>query len=453
MIQGHPQAGGFFYAISKPIAILYYFCRMLKSYEETINFLYAQLPVFHHIGPAAYKKDLTNTLSLCSFLNNPHQKFKTVHVAGTNGKGSSSHMLAAVLQSAGYKTGLYTSPHLKDFTERIRINGAGIDKGFVVDFVNRMMGTLDEIKPSFFELTVAMAFEYYAREKVDIAVIETGLGGRLDSTNVITPEVSLITNIGYDHMDILGDTLQKIASEKAGIIKPNVPIVVSERQPEVEQIFIDKALSGNSEIHFASDEVKVVLEAPGRFKVSSSDMDFKLNPDLKGAYQLKNIAGVLQTCTVLRAKGFTIPDSAIAAGINTSASLTGLKGRWQKISDKPLVICDVGHNAEGIAEVLNQIKLTPHKKLHWVFGVVKDKSPEKVLGILPQDASYYFCQAKIPRAMDAKKLAELASQFGLSGKVVPDVNHAIQLAKQASNSDDLIIVGGSTFVVAEVNEI
>jgi len=421
------------------------------NYQDTLQFLYSQLPVYHHIGPAAYKNDLSNTLELCALLGNPQHKFKSVHVTGTNGKGSSSHMLAAILQSAGYKTGLYTSPHLKDFAERIKINGIEIKKDFVVDFVNRMKPAMEKIKPSFFELTVAMAFQYFAMEKVDIAIVEVGLGGRLDSTNIIDPEVSLITNIGLDHTDILGDTLQKIASEKAGIIKRRKPAVISERQLDVEKIFLDKATEMNSDLYWASDMISLERNDSAKMQVQSNEISIAIEPDLKGLYQEKNIAGVVQTALVMRKLGYQVPDAAIVNGINNTVKLTGLKGRWQKISNAPVVICDTAHNAEGILEIIKQVRFTPHKKLRWVFGMVKDKSPEKVLSILPTDAQYYFCQANIPRALNAIKLLNMAKEKGLSGVAVQDVNDALSLANQESSADDLIMVGGSTFVVAEVD--
>ena len=423
---------------------------MNEAYQQTINFLYNQLAVYHHIGPAAYKADLTNTLKLCALLDNPQNKFKSIHITGTNGKGSSAHMLAAVLQAAGYKTGLYTSPHLKDFCERIKINGVEVQKDFVVAFVKRMKGAIKSIKPSFFELTVAMAFEYFTTVNIDVAVIEVGLGGRLDSTNIIDPEVSLITNIGYDHMDILGDTLSQIAYEKAGIIKSNRPVVISEHQSEVAKVFIDKAAETESPIYFASELIIPKRNENGTFQLQTSGLNLLVEPELKGMYQEKNIRGVLQTCRVLRQLGYSITQEAIVDGINNTVQLTGLKGRWQKIGNNPTVICDTAHNVEGLLEIIKQIKATPHQKLRWVFGMVKDKPPERILDILPTGAHYYFCQAKIPRAMNANELYTQAKAKGLIGKPVADVNEALQMAKQESSPQDLIMVGGSTFVVAEI---
>lgn len=424
---------------------------MEGAYKAALDFLYTQLPVYHHIGAKAYKKDLTNTIALCQILHNPQTKFKTIHVAGTNGKGSSSHMLAAILQSAGYRTGLYTSPHLKDFSERIKINGAGIDPKFVVEFVNRMKPAMADIQPSFFELTVAMAFEYFALNQVDLAVIEVGLGGRLDSTNIIQPEISLITNIGFDHMDILGNTLPEIASEKAGIIKQNTPVIISEHQPEIEEVFRKKAHALNSTIVFAAHEVVCHSLANGELSIQSNAFNGLLNPELKGRYQIKNVRGVIATASKMIELGWSIKPIDIENGVNKTVSLTGLKGRWQILQHNPLVVCDTGHNAEGILELIEQIALTPHAELHWVFGMVKDKSPEKVLSILPKQAHYYFCQAKIERALDASVLLNLATEKGLAGVAVADVNEALSMALRASKPQDLIMVGGSTFVVAEID--
>lgn len=418
-----------------------------NTYLQTLDYLYENLPIFQRIGAAAYKADLTNTIRLCNALGNPQEKFKAIHVAGTNGKGSSSHMLAAVLQSARHKTGLYTSPHLKNFTERIRVNGKEVDESFVVDFVNRIHPAIESIKPSFFEITVAMAFDYFAREKVDVAVIEVGLGGRLDSTNVIHPIVSLITNISWDHMDLLGDTLPKIAFEKAGIIKQETPVVISESQPEVTDVFKKKSLQLKSRIAFADEMYKVKNEGVGRFLVNESE-EYRL--ELRGNYQQKNLAGVLATIDVLRETGFVISDEAVHGGLSQTISLTGLKGRWQKLGDRPLVICDTGHNEAGVKQVLQQIEEQKFDQLHLVWGMVKDKDISKILQLLPKKAHYYFCQAKIPRAMDASELATKASTYDLHGKVIADVNQAIEEARKSATENDLIFVGGSTFVVAEI---
>jgi folylpolyglutamate synthase/dihydrofolate synthase len=431
---------------------------MFTSYPETLEYLYANLPIFQRVGAAAYKKDLTNTIRLCEVLGNPHLKFKSVHVAGTNGKGSTSHMLASVVQSQGYRTGLYTSPHLKDFTERIKVNGDSADKHFVVDFVNRIHPHIEEIQPSFFEITVAMAFDYFAMKEIDIAVVEVGLGGRLDSTNVITPEVSVITNIGWDHKDLLGGTLALIASEKAGIIKPEIPVVISERQPEIDAIFEEKARKTGSPIFFAQDIFSAVTrEADGRVIADVSRNGFRVISDLdlplQGYYQHKNLLGVLMTVEALNARGWHITPTSVEEGLRHVVANTGLKGRWQKLGDKPLTICDTGHNIDGIRAVISQISTQRFQKLHIVFGVVKDKDLAEVLELLPKDAFYYFCEAKIPRAMPAEQLAGLAQTRGLSGVVVADVNKAVETARASASAEDMIFIGGSTFVVAELNDL
>lgn len=428
------------------------------TYEQTISYLYNSLPMFQRIGNAAFKKTLDNIIELCKILGNPHEKFKSVHIAGTNGKGSTAHSLAAVLQSAGYKTGLYTSPHLKSFTERIRINGQEIPQEDVVRFVEANKQHFERIKPSFFEMTVAMAFDYFAKEQVEIAVIEVGLGGRLDSTNIITPVLSLITNISYDHQDLLGNTLPEIALEKAGIIKPNVPVVVSERQPEVANVFIEKATKENAAIIFAADTLQV-KEAGNKEGMLMMDIliDNKvrykgLQYQLAGKYQYKNIAGVLQAIEQLRILHYNISDEAVYKGLANVSALTGLKGRWQTISKQPLVICDTGHNEAGIDNVVSQLKSISFNKLHMVLGMVNDKEHDKVMNLLPKNADYYFCQATIPRAMDALALAEKAATYGLKGQVIKDVNDAIAHALNSARHDDVIFIGGSTFVVAEIDE-
>jgi dihydrofolate synthase/folylpolyglutamate synthase len=428
------------------------------NFKETLDFLYAQLPVFHRVGASAYKKDLTRTLALLDYLENPHQAFESIHVAGTNGKGSSSHILASILQESGFKTGLYTSPHIKDFGERIKINGRFIDETFVVQFVERIKHLLPEIEPSFFELTVAMSFQYFAENKVDIAVIETGLGGRLDSTNVISPIVSLITNISYDHMDLLGDTLPKIAFEKAGIIKPKVPVVISERQAEVEQVFIQKASETNSALIFASDHytVEKIGYQNGKMlcKVDfENGTGFEITSGLIGNYQLKNLGGILQTLDVLKSNGTNIPESAIKKGIENVLENTGLKGRWQTIGQHPLTICDIAHNEAGIQTLLETVQSFQPTHLHVVFGVVKDKDLDKVLSILPKKASYYFSNAHSPRALAVLELKEKAQQFGLIGEAFDDVNVAIASARTAANPEDLVLVCGSNFLVAEVENV
>ena len=427
---------------------------MLSSYQQVLTYLYETLPMFQRVGAVAYKKDLTNTLDLCEALGNPHLKFKSIHVGGTNGKGSSSHMLASILQTSGYKTGLYTSPHLKNFTERIKVNGEEVTKAYVIDFVNRIKPLIERIKPSFFEITVAMAFDYFSKCKVDIAVIEVGLGGRLDSTNVITPEVALITNIGFDHKDLLGDTLEKIAFEKAGIIKSGVPVVISQHQNEVEHVFKLKAKEQNTELYFASDMYSIAITQAG-FEVFRNKGQYinRLNLPLKGNYQTKNLPGVLSVCDLLTTRGFTISKEDVISGLEQTVTQTGLKGRWQQLSTNPLIICDTGHNIDGIQLVVDQLREQKFETLHIVLGMVKDKEQLDMINLLPKTATYYFCQAKIPRAMDATLLAEVAQRCGLEGLVIADVNEAIRVARQAAKPEDLIFIGGSTFVVAEINEL
>lgn len=426
------------------------------EYQQTLKYLYESLPIFQRIGSAAYKKDLSNTVALCNVLDNPQLKFKSVHVAGTNGKGSSSHMIAAILQSAGYKTGLYTSPHLKNFTERIKINGKEISENDVIDFVKRMKPSLENIQPSFFEMTVAMAYDYFAAQKVDIAVVEVGLGGRLDSTNVILPEVSLITNISFDHKDLLGDTLTKIAAEKAGIIKKGIPVVISERQESVKDVFIAKSKEESTTLYFATEEWQVVkTEAPAGYNISKNGKSVFscLVPQLKGFYQQKNIGGVLSTVDRLRERGFSITDENIRAGIENVISLTDLKGRWQKLNDSPLIIADTGHNEGGVSELIKQIREQRFETLHIVWGMVKDKDISDVLKLLPKEARYYFCAAKIPRAMSAATLADRAREIGLQGIIEDDVNKAILFARKQAKLNDFIFIGGSTFVVAEIDDL
>ena len=428
------------------------------NYRETIDFLYSQLPMFTRVGSAAYKTGLGNIEALCSTLGNPEQKFKSIHVAGTNGKGSSSHLLASVLMEAGYKTGLFTSPHLKDFRERIRINGKLISRSEVIRFVEKSKIQFGSLEPSFFEMNVALAFDYFARKKVDIAVIETGLGGRLDSTNVIIPELSLITNISFDHADLLGHTLELIASEKAGIIKSNIPVVVSEKQSETFEVFHLKALGMQSVIRYAEDEIRWenVREEfhDGRPWLMAETWWAKeklsIQSPLAGNYQLKNLAGVLTALDRLKQQGWKISKSTVEAGIRKVIENTGLHGRWEMLSEQPRVFCDTGHNEAGIREVLKQIAKTPHQQLYLVWGMVSDKDVSKVLSLLPKDAQYYFCKAQLPRALDAKMLQEKALENGLKGKAYTSVRKALKAAKKAAQTNDLVVVGGSTFVVAEV---
>ncbi len=426
---------------------------MIRQYPEALKFLYDNLPMFQRIGPSALKKDLTNTIRLCKLLGDPQKKFRSVHIAGTNGKGSSAHLIASIFAEAGLKTGLYTSPHLKEFTERIKINGLEVTQDFVVDFVNRIRPAIDSMKPSFFEITVAMAFDYFARQGVDIAIIETGLGGRLDSTNVIEPELALITNIGMDHREILGDTLTAIAAEKAGIIKPGKPCVIGELQPEVKHVFESRARELSSPLYFASSVFRVKRKADSILVLKDGRPYLEgVHFPLRGDYQCRNLPGVLQGIELLSSR-FSIAIEHIRNGLERVIGNTGLKGRWQQLREKPLVICDTGHNVEGIREIVNQLRTTPHSRLHMVVGFVKDKDISGILSLLPEQASYYFCQATIPRALDAAVLREKALAFGLHGEVIPDVNEAKARAIKNASENDLIFIGGSTFVVAELQDI
>lgn len=434
------------------------------DYNTTLDYLYSQLPMFTRDGPSAFKKDLTNTLELCKRLGDPQIKFKSVHIGGTNGKGSTSNMLAAILQTAGYKTGLYTSPHLRDFRERIRINGAMIPEQQVINFVDQHQGDFEDIKPSFFEMTVGMAFDAFAREKVDIAVIEVGLGGRLDSTNIITPLFSVITNIGWDHINMLGDTLQLIAGEKAGIIKHKVPVIIGEYQPETADVFIRKAKEQQAPIRFASEEWEVLKpEAEGQksegiqeyldFSILKKDSKLtaqNLKLDLPGTYQLKNVKAVLSAVEELRKQGFIITDDHIRSALSQVKKLTGLHGRWEILNHHPLTICDTGHNPEGITEVLKNIESISYEHLHFVMGVVNDKDISKILAMLPKDAAYYFCKPDIPRGLEAESLRQKAESCGLKGDTYPSVKAAFSAAQNSAEKNDLVFVGGSTFVVAEI---
>jgi dihydrofolate synthase/folylpolyglutamate synthase len=433
------------------------------NYQETIQYLYTQLPMFTRDGASAYKANLDNTVELCKRLDNPQHKFKSVHIGGTNGKGSTSHMLAAVLQTAGYKTGLYTSPHLKDFRERIRINGQMISEQTVIDFVEDHLKDFDEIRPSFFEMTVGLAFDVFAKEKVDIAIIEVGLGGRLDSTNIINPLLSIITNIGWDHMNILGDTLQLIAGEKAGIIKPGVPVIIGENQPETAHVFVDKATKEHANLSFASDtweiqnskfkiqkENQLDLTATKNSQLTTHNSQLAIRLDLTGSYQLKNVKTVLTAIDELRIQGFNISDDDIRTALSQVKTLTGLHGRWETLTEKPLTICDTGHNPDGIQEVLKNIASVNYKHLHFVIGMVNDKDITKVLSMLPKDATYYFCKPDIPRGLEAESLRLKAESIGLQGSAYTSVKQALQAAQNAAGDNDLVFVGGSTFVVAEV---
>ena len=413
--------------------------------------------MFSRLGAAAIRTDLTNTIRLCEALGNPHQKIRSIHIAGTNGKGSTSHMLAAVLQTAGYKTGLYTSPHLKDFRERIRIDGHMIEEDFVISFTEKIKPLIDEIEPSFFEISLVMAFDYFAMNNIEIAVIETGLGGRLDSTNVITPELSVITNIGWDHMNLLGDSLEKIAFEKAGIIKRKIPVVIGEFSSITKPVFLKKAKEEESLIVFAEENFHVMdweirkhlLWVSVDSSYSKERVSYAL--DLVGYYQTKNLATVLQTVHQLQLAGWKIFPEHLHASLNQVKKLTGLHGRWDQVHSNPAIILDVAHNEDGIRQLVSQIELTDHHQLHIVIGMVKDKEIDKILQLLPKDAYYYFTRAAIPRALPESELAEKAEAIGLTGHQFPEVNAALKAAIARSNKNDLILVCGSVFVVGEVN--
>ena len=426
-------------------------------YAEALNFLYSKLPMFTRVGAPAYKSGLGNIVALCAALGNPEKKMRSIHVAGTNGKGSTSHILASILQEAGYKTGLFTSPHLKDFRERIRINGSMIPARRIARFVEQNQTLLNEIEPSFFEMNVALAFSYFEHENVDVAVIETGLGGRLDSTNLIQPDLSIITNISLDHADLLGNTLELIAGEKAGIIKHNVPVIISENQVDIQSVFENKASETGSRIRFASNEIQwhtiewtndnpPYLHLEGNF----NGKKWSVHSPLSGAYQSKNIAGVLLATDELQKRGYSLTDQNILEGIKKVTLNTGLKGRWEKLSDSPTIYCDTGHNEAGVAEVLQMISRISFERLHLVWGMVGDKDVEKILEMLPKDAHFYFCKAKIPRAMDVNQLQKIAATKSLNGIAFTSVKRALANARKNAGPNDLIVVGGSTFVVAEV---
>lgn len=398
------------------------------DYKRSVEYLFQRLPMYQRSGIAAYKKDIGNIIKACKILNNPQKKIKTIHIAGTNGKGSTAHMLASILQEAGYKTGLYTSPHLKDFRERIKINGKTIDKKYIINFIKENQLEFEKINMSFFEFTVAMAFNYFTESKVDIAIIETGLGGRLDSTNIINPELSIITNIGLDHTNLLGNTIEKIAFEKAGIIKKNTPIIIGRKQHKTKEIFKSIAKEKNAKLYY-------------------NDNPKNITTDVKGDYQNENIGTAIKAIEVLN---WNISNEQINKGINNILKNTGLEGRWQKLSENPLTICDVGHNEDGIKNILRQIEKTKFNKLHFIFGSVNDKVLTNVFKLLPKKAKYYFCAAKIDRALQTNILKQRAEEFNLYGDEFSSVNQAYINAKENASKDDLIFIGGSTFIVAEV---
>lgn len=403
------------------------------TYQETLKWMFSQLPMYQNQGKSAYKANLENIIKLDNYLGRPHLNFQSVHVGGTNGKGSTSHMLASVLQEAGYKTGLYTSPHLKDYRERIKINGQEIEESYVVNFIAAHKAFFEEHHLSFFEMTVGMAFKYFSDNRVNIAIIEVGLGGRLDATNIITPILSVITNIGMDHMEFLGDTLQKIAREKAGIIKPKIPVVIGETQSETQNAFKNKASVTNSKIYFAD-------------QIWNSEIDCQL----KGSYQKRNTKTARVALDYIKGMGYNITDKHIETGFNKVIENTGLRGRWQVISKNPLVICDTAHNKEGLQLVFNQLMSLEFDKLHIVFGAVKDKNLDAIIPILPVDATYYFCKPNVVRGLDTDKLRDKFLAFNIHGQIYSSVRQAFDTAKRQASTNDLIFVGGSTFVVAEI---
>jgi len=427
------------------------------NYQQTLDYLFARLPMFSRIGAEAIKKDLTNTRKLCGVLGNPEKALRTIHVAGTNGKGSVSHMLAAIFQSAGYKTGLYTSPHLHDFRERIKVNGIMIGEDDVVSFTQNIQPHIETIEPSFFEITVAMAFDYFAKQSVDIAIIETGLGGRLDSTNIITPELSIITNIGWDHMQLLGNTLPEIAFEKAGIIKKDTPVVIGEATPETRTVFEAKATQENAAIYFSEACFKSTsyqhtdthLEAT--VKDCSNHTESKYAMDLQGSYQLQNLQTVLTAASVLEKMGWKITDTTIHTALKNTRNLNGLHGRWEKLRSRPDIIIDVAHNEDGMRAILQQLQQMHYAQLHVVIGMVKDKDIDRVLHLMPQHAHYYFTRAQIPRALPEEALRTQAIEKGLVGNAFSDVNTALENALTKAKEEDLILVCGSVFIAGEVN--
>jgi dihydrofolate synthase/folylpolyglutamate synthase len=432
------------------------------NYQEATEYLLNRLPMFQKVGGAAFKAGLERITELCKVLGNPQHQYKTIHIAGTNGKGSCSHFLASILQESGYKTGLTTSPHLQSFTERIRINGQEIEKESFVHFIEKYKQVIEEVEASFFEATIAMAFWYFAEKQVEVAVIETGLGGRLDATNIIRPEVCLITNIGFDHQQFLGNTLPLIASEKAGIIKKEIPVVISEHNSETKQVFLEKASQENAPIYFASEdyEVEQATATPHGLQVTinkkrknGQGYTRQYVSGLLGRYQLKNILGVLSVVDILREKQWVIGEQSLQKGLANVVKNTNLKGRWQILQQKPLVVADTAHNSHGIKEVVEQLKSTPHQQLHLVLGFMKDKEIDNILPLYPQEAIFYFCKPNLPRAMETAVLEEKAKILNLQYYIVPEVNEALAYALQKAQNEDIVLVGGSTFVVAEIKNL
>lgn len=419
------------------------------NYEETLDYLYNSAPLFQHIGKDAYKAGLENTYLLDEYFNHPHRQFRTIHIAGTNGKGSCSHTLAAILQSAGYKTGLYTSPHLIDFRERIRVNGIPVSKEYVIDFVEKHRVFFEPLHPSFFELTTAMAFHYFAQSQIDVAIIEVGLGGRIDCTNIIRPDLCVITNISFDHIQFLGNTLAKIATEKAGIIKEKTPVVIGETTPETKPIFTTRAKEVNAPIYFAEEEQLLhssSINEKGKRIYQTTDY-LNLEGELEGLCQLKNTNTLLSAIRLLKQAGYQLTESNIRKGFSQVCELTGLMGRWQKLESEPTLI---GHNVGGISYIIEQLKHQKYERLHIVIGMVNDKDISGVLSMLPKNATYYFTKASVKRALSEKELQSLAMQSRLHGDAYPDVETAVAAAKEKANKNDFIFVGGSSFIVADL---
>jgi dihydrofolate synthase/folylpolyglutamate synthase len=427
------------------------------TWKQALDYLHAQLPMFHRIGPPAYKHSLDNSLHLDRLLNYPHRQYPCIHIAGTNGKGSVANMLAAIFQTAGWRTGLYTSPHLKDFRERIRVNGKMISRQYIIRFIEKNRKEFEPVHPSFFEWTTALAFDYFRFKKTDIAIIETGMGGRLDSTNIITPVISVITNIGWDHVPLLGNSLQEIAWQKAGIIKPHVPVVIGQEQTQVKDIFLQRAGELNSPIFFASRHFRARIV--GKYNIRSGFRHLRvtynhkpymrIKTDLMGDYQMHNVCTVLQTIKCL-SDNFPISRQQVGQALQQVGRLTGFRGRWSVLSKRPLIIADTGHNSDGIARVIKQLQSFPCKRLHIVFGMVKDKDIDSMLRWLPSKAFYYFCSPSVPRGLDAGTLKNLAASYGLQGASYPSVKAAFKQACHQARKEDVIFIGGSTFVVAEV---
>ena len=422
------------------------------TYQETIDYLFNSTPLFQNVGKDAYKEGLENTHLLDEHFGHPHRQFKTIHVAGTNGKGSCSHTLAAILQSAGYKVGLYTSPHLVDFRERIRINGTPVSEAYVIDFVENHRAFFEPLHPSFFELTTAMAFNYFAEQQVDVAVIEVGLGGRLDCTNIIRPDLCVITNISFDHVQFLGDTLAKIASEKAGIIKEGIPVVIGETTPETKPVFAEKAIQVNAPIHFAEEEqflLESSINEQGK-RIYQTKEYADLEGELGGLCQIKNTNTLLSVIRILQDIGYNINDTHVREGFAHVCSLTGLMGRWQKILETPVAFCDTGHNKAGIQYIVEQLSRQTYRQLHIIMGMVNDKDISGVLAMLPKDAIYYFTKASVSRALNENEVKRLAGEAGLEGNTYPSVKDAFEAAQASAHPDDFIFVGGSTFIVADL---